>query len=346
MKNILVLFGGCSPEYPVSLQSAAAVLARIDRSRFRPLPLGISREGDWFLCAGDPAQVAADRWREQDCFPALFCPDRSGPALLVRGPAGFRRIPLDGAFPVLHGQNGEDGTVQGLLELAGLPLAGCGTLASALCMDKARAHALVSLSGVRVPRGRCFPAGESPERVLEQAEALGWPLFVKPLRAGSSFGVSRVERREELLPALEKASLYDRELIIEEAVPGRELGCAVLGSRQLFAGEPDEIQLSGGFFDYQEKYSPAASRIHCPARLSPEKRAEVKAAALKIYRVLGCAGFARVDLFLTLEGELVFNEVNTIPGLTAHSRFPAMLAAAGLSLEQAVNRILEEALAP
>lgn len=343
MKNILVLFGGCSPEYEVSLHSAASVLEHMDRGRWRPVPVGISREGQWFLTKASPEQIARDRWQGPGlCVKALLPPDRGESALLL---PGGERLPVDAAFPALHGQNGEDGRLQGLLELAGLPVVGCGTLASALCMDKHRAHQLSAQAGVPAPRGFALRRGFLAEEALKRASALGLPLFVKPLRAGSSFGVSRIEALSGLLPALETALRYDTEALVEEAVPGFEVGVAVLDTREgpLAAG-PDEIELAGGFFDYGEKYSLLHSRIHVPARIAPEKAAEVRAAALTVYRALGCSGFARVDLFLRPDGEILFNEVNTVPGLTAHSRFPKMMEAAGLGLGEVLDIAIGEAL--
>ena len=344
--NVVVLFGGCSPEHEVSLQSAAAVLRNLDRARFRPLPVGISRKGDWFLFSGSEAAIEDGSWLSlPECAPCALLPDRSARALLVRGAQGERLLPVDAVFPVLHGANGEDGTVQGLIELAGIPLAGCGTLASALCMDKHRAHLLASLAGVAVPRGAVVGPDAPRAEALRLARALGYPLFVKPVRAGSSFGITRVAQEADLPRALETALQYDREAILEEAVPGFEVGCAVVGrGADLLLGEVDEVELASGFFDYEEKYTLRTSALHVPARLSPADAARVKAAAAAVYRALGCAGFARVDLFFTPEGRIVFNEVNTIPGFTEHSRFPGMLRAAGYGFSQILTKILEEAM--
>lgn len=343
-KNIAVIFGGCSPEYGVSLASASAVIGGMDRSQYRPVLVGITQQGDWFYYTGGVDRILNNTWMGRDCIPACISPDRSRRALLVFGENGVSQIHLDAAFPVLHGRNGEDGTVQGLLELAGIPLAGCGALASALCMDKDRAHRLASLAGISVPKSFSVSAGYDRNEAAKQAEALGYPLFVKPVKAGSSYGVTKVSEPAHLWDAVENALYYDDRALVEEAIPGVEVGCAVLGREDLTVGEPDEIELNGGFFDFREKYQMPTAKIHVPARISPAQRAMVQDAARVVYRALDCGGFARVDFFLTPEGTLLFNEVNTIPGFTAHSRFPAMMRAAGMDLETVVSRILGEAL--
>ncbi len=343
-KHIAVIFGGCSPEHGVSLASAAGILQHLDRSRFLPVLIGITKQGDWYLFEGDVSRVADGSWERGRCTPACLSPNRGRHELLVFRETGVAHIPIDAAFPVLHGRNGEDGTVQGLCELAGIPLAGCGTLASALCMDKDRAHKLVSLSGVRVPNSCVLHTGDDAQFAEKAAEALGYPLFVKPVKAGSSFGVARITAPDALGSAVEAAFYYDDRVLLEEAIPGFEVGCAVMGGDQLTLGEPDEIELAGGFFDYTEKYNLITSKIHVPARIPPEKAAEIKAAARTIYRALDCRGFARVDMFLTPDGEIVFNEVNTIPGFTSHSRFPLMMQAAGMSFDAVIARIIDAAL--
>ena len=338
--KIAVLFGGRSPEHGVSLQSAAAVLRHMDRERYEPVMVGISQSGDWFHYTGPVSSIEDGRWNSgESCARAALSPSRSCSALLVLEEQTARQIPLDAAFPVLHGRDGEDGTVQGLIELAGIPLAGCGVLSSALCMDKDRAHQLVRSAGIDVPES--FVVKRADREALERAETIGYPLFVKPLRAGSSFGITKVTEKNALPAALETAFAYDSQVIVEECVPGFEVGCAVLGNDTLTVGEPDEIQLSGDFFDYTEKYTLKTSAIHVPARVIPDQRRRIQENAKRIYRALDCRGFARVDQFLTPEGRLVFNEVNTIPGFTAHSRNPNMMKAAGMSFEQVISTLIE-----
>ena len=341
MQTILVLFGGCSTEYEVSLQSAHGVLSHLDRSRFTPLTVGITREGRWLRYGGPLSGLETGDWASRpDCVPCALSLDRGDRRLLWLDGSG-RSEGFDAAFPILHGKNGEDGTVQGLLELVGAPIIGCGALSSALCMDKDRAHKLAALAGVRVPRSRLFRRGAVLPQMARAAEELGYPLFVKPVRAGSSFGISKVNAPDQLPAAVWTAFAHDREILLEEAVPGFEVGCAVMGSDELTVGAVDEIELTDGFFDYTEKYNLITSRIYCPARISPEKAAEIQEAAKAVYRALDCRVFARVDLFLTPWGEIVFNEVNTIPGFTAHSRYPGMMAAAGWDFSRLITRLIE-----
>lgn len=341
-QTIAVVFGGCSPEYSVSLQSASAVIQHIDPNQYETLLIGISREGKWFQFKGALSQIKEDTWCQADtCIPAAISTDRDTRSLLLLGKNGVEQVRIDAVFPVLHGKNGEDGTVQGLFELAGIPLIGCGVLASALCMDKVRAHQLVQAAGVLVPRSFVVSQRNAYSAIQKQAEGLGFPLFVKPVKAGSSFGISKVLQCDALQEALSLAFLYDDEVILEECISGFEVGCAVLGNQELTIGALDEIELSEGFFDFTEKYSLQHSSIHVPARIPQEKADAIKESAKRVYQSLGCRGFARVDFFLDDTGRILFNEVNTIPGFTSHSRFPTMMQAIGLSLGQVISRAID-----
>lgn len=343
-KKIAILFGGCSTEYEVSLQSAYSVITHVDSEKYETVLIGISRKGSWYLYQGDVEKIPENTWEnETDCTPAAVSPDRELHGLLILKKEGVETLSLDAAFPVLHGKNGEDGTVQGVFELAGIPVVGCNTLCSALCMDKDVAHRLAEASGVKVPRSYLLKT-EDKDRIQDYGEELGYPLFVKPLRAGSSFGVTKVMSGAELSGAVDAAFEHDSFVLMEEMIDGFEVGCAVLGTDDLIIGAVDEIELSDGFFDYTEKYTLKTSSIHVPARISEEKAQEIKNAAAVLYRTLGCAGFARVDMFLNSRGEVYFNEINTIPGFTSHSRYPSMLKEAGVSFEQIVNRVIGMAL--
>ena len=343
-KQIAILFGGCSPEYSVSLQSAYSVITHIDRKKYTPILIGISNAGDWFKYDGEIEKIPADTWcNEKDCIPVVVSPSRTVHGILTIKNGKIKEMYIDAAFPVLHGKNGEDGTVQGLFELAGIPVVGCGVLSSALCMDKDRAHKLVQAEGISVPQSFVLQNDMDAEIALMQAEEIGYPLFVKPVGAGSSYGITKVTERNQLPAALKLAFSYDNKVIIEECISGFEVGCAVLENDGLMVGEVDEIELEKGFFDFTEKYTLKTSSIHVPARISAEKAAKIKETAKLIYKTLDCRGFARVDMFLDDTGRIVFNEVNTIPGFISHSRFPNMMKAIHIPFEQIISIAIDKA---
>lgn len=343
-KKIAVLFGGCSTEYDVSLQSAHAIVSVLSEStRYEIILIGITREGLWFRYFGDLKGIADDTWHKNSdyCHPAILSPDRSIKGLVEFTKKGIKFRQLDAAFPILHGKNGEDGTVQGLIELAGIPLIGCNTVSSAICMDKDRAHKLAKEAGVEVPESVTINKKEEESNLLQLTSHLSYPVFVKPVKSGSSFGITKVYEKDNLAEAVNYALKHDNEVIIEENIEGFEVGCAVLGNQELLIGEVDEIELNQGFFDYEEKYTLKSSVIHMPARITKETAQKVINTAGLIYKTLGCRGFARVDMFITSSGRIVFNEVNTIPGFTSHSRYPNMMKGIGLSFGELLDKLIE-----
>lgn len=341
-KNIAVIFGGHSSEYKVSLQSAYAILSHIDNKKNNIIPIGITKEGDWFRYYGDFENILNDGWHKdvRNCASVIVSLNRSTKGIMELSAKGNKVTKIHAAFPVLHGKNGEDGTVQGLIELTGIPLIGCNTLSSAVCMDKERAHLLVSTAGVSVPQAVVVKDCGTEKELLKRTHNLKYPLFVKPVRAGSSFGITKIYEKEELMLAVKRAFEHDDEVIIEENIEGFEVGCAVLGNDNLIVGKVDEIELANGFFDYTEKYTLKSSKIHMPARINPSIEKRIQETAKVIYRVLGCSGFARVDMFLTPDNEIVFNEVNTIPGFTSHSRYPNMMKGIGMSFEEILDKLI------
>lgn len=341
-KRIAIIFGGCSPEYRISLQSAYSVISHLDQTRYEPVLIGISSAGSWFRFEGAPKKIASDTWcNDGDCTPLAVSPNRMEHNLLLFRHGTVEKLQIDIAFPVLHGKNGEDGTLQGMFELAGIPVTGCGVLSSALCMDKDRAHKLVHEAGISVPASFVLKKSTAAATALKKAAQIGYPLFVKPVKAGSSFGITKATGSDELPAAVKAAFEYDEEVIIEECISGFETGCAILGNQNLTIGEVDEIELSDGFFNFTEKYTLKTSAIHVPARIDPQMAEKIKKTAATIYRALDCRGFARVDLFLSESGDIVFNEVNTIPGFTVHSRFPNMIKAIDISFEQMITAVIE-----
>jgi len=346
--RLAVLFGGCSTEYDVSLQSTHAVIQGLDRDLYDVTLLGITRQGQWLKYDGPPENIAGDTWMQHpSCVPAIIPPDRGvGGILVLAEGQPPHQIPVDVVFPVFHGKNGEDGTVQGLLELAGIPYVGCGVLSSAAAMDKEVAHRLVAGAGIPTPPSVVLHAPLPGRELLDRTAHLAGPLFVKPAKGGSSIGITKVVRREDLPAAVAAAFAHDDKVVIEAAVDGVEVGCAVVGNQTLIMGAVDEVEVPTGFFDYEEKYTLASSRIHMPARIDAGTTERIKAKAAVIYRVLQCRGLARVDMFLTPDGQIVFNEVNTIPGFTPQSRFPHMLQGIGWTFPQIIDHVIRLALAP
>ena len=339
--TVAVIFGGCSPEYGVSLQSSYSVLTHLDKEKYNVIPVGITQEGEWYRYDGAFENILNDTWHSDDekLTGIVISQNRSIHGMLEfkHGVTFVTRIDL--AFPVLHGKNGEDGTVQGVFETAGIPVVGCGILASALCMDKDRAHKLAEAAGVAVPKSVAVKEFEK-EQVYELTETLEYPLFVKPVKAGSSYGITKINHKSELQDAVAYAFFYDDTVIIEENIDGFEVGCAVMGIDELTVGRVDEIELSHGFFDFKEKYTLETSKIHMPARIDAECEERIRKTAAVIYRALGCSGFARVDMFLKPNGEIVFNEVNTIPGCTSHSRYPNMMKGIGIEFAELLERLI------
>ena len=340
-KSVAVIFGGCSPEYDVSLKSSYSIINAIDRDKYEVTALGINPEGKWFRYTGAVEHIPADKWQDDEHYlkRAIISPERGGGLMEFDGER-VAFVPIDVAFPVLHGRYGEDGTIQGLCELAGIPVVGSGAAASALCMDKDRAHKLVSLTGIRVPKAVCFEYVPTNEELHLAARNLALPLFVKPVKTGSSFGISKIERYGELAAAVTEALNFDDAVIIEENIDGYEVGCAVVGNNVLKTGRVDEIELAGGCFTYEEKYTLKTSKIHMPARVDEETERKLQEAAITVYRALGCRGYARVDFFIAKDNEVLFNEANTIPGFTAHSRFPNMMKGVGIEFPELVDMLI------
>ncbi|MDQ7909761.1 D-alanine--(R)-lactate ligase VanA-Sc [Phytohabitans sp. ZYX-F-186] len=333
--KIGILFGGCSEEHPVSVKSAQEVARHLDVERYEPFYIGITKGGAWRLCDGPGVN-----WEDGGGRPAVLSPDRGVRGLLVLDHGKYETISLDLVLPVLHGKLGEDGAMQGLLELSGIPYAGCDVQSSALCMDKSLAYVVARSAGIATPNFWIVTANEN----IDPAQ-LTYPVFVKPARSGSSFGVSKVSRGEELPAAVETARQYDSKVLIEEAVVGSEVGCAILGNDlDLIAGEVDRIALSHGFFRIHQESQPESGSENStpivPADISAESRSLVQDTAKAIYRALGCRGLSRVDMFLKEDGTVVLNEVNTFPGMTSYSRYPRMMAAAGLTLSDVIDRVV------
>lgn len=338
-QKIAVLFGGMSSEYEISLATSTAIIQNIDKNKYDLVLIGITREGDFYLYNGDVVKIAKDEWFDLNCCEKVtISVNRSDKGIINLNTKEIIKIDL--MFIALHGRNGEDGTLQGLLELAGIKYVGCDMVSSAICMDKFLAHELVLMNGLLAPKAFVFAKDENYSEILKKANSLKYPLFVKPLKAGSSLGISKVLSEQDLKNALDEAFKFDNKITLEENIDGFEVGCAILGNKDLIIGEVDEIELEAGFFDFNKKYNSNISRIHLPARILKEERLKIKETALKIYKILGCSGLARVDMFYTPDKKIVFNEVNTMPGCTIHSRYPKMLEAIGISFKEVIEQLI------
>ena len=338
-----ILFGGRSAEHEVSVISAQAVMAALDAQRFQAVPIGVTKQGTWLTPADTERALTAIR---SERFRALEEPLGEGILHRTQALGALRR--LDVVFPLIHGTNGEDGTLQGFLELADVPYVGAGVAASAVGMDKALQKAIFRQHGFPVPddvvvlasRWRADPGG-----VAREAEAvIPYPSFVKPANSGSSIGTSRARSREDLDAALEEAFRYDRKALVEAAVEGRQVEVAVLGNDEPEASGVGEITFEGEFYDYHAKYEDPNTQLHIPADIPPDTAEAARAMALAAYKAIDCAGLARVDFFLTPDGRLWLNEVNTIPGFTPMSMYPKLWEHAGLSYSDLITRLIELAL--
>ena len=342
--KIGIIFGGCSEEHPVSVKSAQEIARNLDTEKYEPFSIGITTNGAWKLC-----DAPGPDWEHSANRPVALSPDRDTHGLLVLEQGRYDTIRLDAVLPVLHGRLGEDGSIQGLLELSGIPYAGCDVQSSALCMDKSLAYVVARDAGIATPNFWTIDRLDIDHIDHIDPDRLPYPVFVKPARSGSSFGVSKVSRKEELPNAVETARRYDSKVLIEEAVAGQEIGCAVLGNDpDLITGEADRIALSHGFFRIHQENEPESgsenSTAIVPADIPAPSRALVQETAKAVYRALGCRGLARVDMFLTDDGQAILNEVNTLPGMTSYSRYPRMMAAAELPLSEVIDRLLSLAL--
>ena len=343
--KVAVVFGGFSPEYTVSLKSAFSVINAIDKDKYEITMIGITNSGLWYRYNGTVDNIPNDKWHEDKQYltKALLSADRGGGLLLFENDK-VTSLHIDVIFPVMHGRYGEDGTVQGLCELSGIPVVGSGSAASSLCMDKIRANKLIASVGITVPKFVSFEQIPTDDEVVKVTAELNLPVFVKPVRAGSSIGIMKVDDYSQIPAAVKDAFNYDNAVVIEEGIVGREVGCSVIGNHELRTGRVNEVEVSQGFFDFTEKYSLVTSKIHVPARIDAESEKRVQEAGKLIFRTLGCRGYARIDMFLKEDGDVVFIEANTIPGFTAHSQLPKMMKAAGVDYPELVDMLLELAL--
>lgn len=349
-ETIVVLFGGQSSEHIVSCMSAANVIDQIDGDRYEKVLIGITEDGRWLL-AESVEDIRSGAWRNGTTR-AFLCPDADKKCIIIEETAQssrtIREIPVDVVFPVLHGLYGEDGTVQGLLEMARIPYVGCGVLASAVSMDKLCTKIVVADLGIR--QAAYVPVMRAQLKDMDQVvgrieEKLSYPVFVKPSNAGSSRGVSKAADRGKLVEALREAAVHDRKILVEEAIAGREIECAVFGggSRPVEASGVGEILAAAEFYDFEAKYYNDQSRTVTDPVLPDGAEETIRQYAMEIFRAVDGYGLARVDFFVTERGQVIFNEINTMPGFTDISMYPVLWEARGVSMAQLVENLIAHA---
>ncbi len=345
--KLAILFGGKSDEYSISLHSAAAIIKNVPEELYDVTLIGITMDGKWLHYEGSAQNINDDTWYDKNLSPVLLSMDFKGLIKLNEKDKTFEKIEIDCIFPVLHGRNGEDGTIQGMCQMAGIPFVGCGMTSSAVSMDKEYTHIICEAANIKTApfMSAVNHSNLNIKDLYTRAfEKLSLPMFIKPANNGSSLGISKIRNYDEFEKGVMEAFEYDNKIVIESMIPGFEIGCAVVGNEELIIGEVDEIDTKNDFFDYVEKYSQHNSKIHCPARISDELKAQAKEIAAKTYRALGCSGLSRVDMFITPDNKIYLNEINTIPGLTDLSRYPSMLKKIGIEYKDLIVKLVELAM--
>lgn len=347
--SLAVIFGGVSSEHEVSRMSVTSILENLSNERYEVHMVGITKEGRWLLYTGPVEDILSGAWEQGPVTPAFLSPDPSVHGLVALRDGKAETIHVDVIFPALHGKNGEDGTIQGLFQLSGIPYVGCDTESSAICMDKAVTHSLLSSADIEQAHYLWFYADRfdaAPDTIKNKIQArLDFPVFVKPSSAGSSVGVSKVERFEYLDQAIRKAAREDKKVVVEEGITGQEVEVAVLGNRDCDASLVGEIGASAQFYDYDDKYINGTSQLYIPARIPEEVSEKIRQTAVRAYRLLGCSGLARVDFFVTAgDNRVILNEINTLPGFTSISMYPKLWMAMGLSYGELLDKLIELAL--
>ena len=348
--NVCILFGGISPEHDVSLRSAESVLNNLNKEKYNIFPVGITKEGNWILFGGsDYSELPGGAWQNNPANrKATISPIRGQGLLIFEGDCVVREL-IDVVFPVLHGENGEDGAMQGLLQMAGIPYVGPHVAASAVSMDKTLTKLVIDNAGVPQAAWQLVRNSDlqhQMDHILDSLEQrFDYPVFIKPAGTGSSVGVSKAADREALAQALRNAGQFDEKILVEEFIHGREIEVAVMGNDSPVASICGEIDSGAEFYDYDAKYVTDTSVAYIPARI-PEDVAElVREAAVKVYTAIGCQGLSRVDFFVTFaENRIVFNEINTLPGFTSISMYPKLFAASGIPYDQLLDELLELAM--
>lgn len=349
--NIAVLFGGKSSEHEVSRVSASAIIKNFSAEKYNLFIIGITKKGEWYLCEGDVDKISSGEWEnDQNKQKAFISPDSSTKGITVLSQGSIWQIPIDVVFPVFHGKNGEDGTIQGLLTLSEIPFVGCDTTSSAACMDKVITSTILLSRGIKKPPFFWFDYRDfkiNQDKIIKDTEEIigQYPMFVKPANAGSSVGISKVRNCTELISAIEVAKDEDKKIVVERGIDAQEVECALLGNDWPVASAIGEIIPSAEFYDYSSKYIDNTSELFIPARISDEISERIKNIAIEAYKIMGCEGLARID-FLVEKGtnEIFLNEINTFPGFTPISMYPKLMEYSGLDFPTLLDKLVEFAL--
>ncbi|MEG0693913.1 MAG: D-alanine--D-alanine ligase family protein [Oscillospiraceae bacterium] len=346
-QSIGIIFGGASSEHEVSLMSATSVLKNIDADRYDIYKIGITKKGQLFYYTGDVDNITSGEWQLSGCTPCIISPDRTHHGFILLDGSN-EVIKLDAVFPVLHGKNGEDGTIQGLFALAGIPYVGCNTLASSACMDKGVTHTILDSVGISTAKWLGIlehSYKKNPDEFLTQvSNTLGFPCFVKPANAGSSVGITKAVDVNTLKEAMNLAFLNDKKVIVEEMLYGIEIECAVLGNDEPIASVLGEIEPCNDFYDYDAKYLANKTKTYIPARIAESYSEEIRTTAIKAFKSMGCEGFSRVDFFLTKDNRVMLNEINTIPGFTSISMYPQLFINSGIPYKDLITKLIDLAI--
>lgn len=349
-KKIAVIFGGRSSEHEVSRNSVTMVLNNINRNKYDVYMIGITKEGEWYHYDGDVSLIADGSWETSGkTTQAFIVPDAAVHGMIIMRENGPETVRLDAAYPVMHGKNGEDGTIQGLFELARIPYIGCDVASSAVCMDKALTNTVLEYGGIPQAKFLWFYYRDferNIDRCLDEIEnKLGYPCFVKPANAGSSVGIGKCHSSEDVMDAVRLAAQHDEKIVVEENIDGQEVEVAVLGNEKPIVSVVGEILPAAEWYDYDAKYNDASSQLLIPANLSDETMELVKRRAVQAYKLLGCSGLTRVDFLVRRsDGEPMLNEPNTLPGFTEISMYPKLFEASGISKSELIDKIIEYAI--
>ena len=344
--SLMIIFGGSSNEHEVSLRSAAAVIENTDKAKYDLICMGITKSGEWYIYNGPVSKIQNGEWERdlKNLTHVAVVPNGERSTFLCLS-GSMKQIRPDVIFPVVHGQNCEDGRLQGLLDLLQIPYVGCGCFSSALCMDKAATKSLLENLSIPMAKWELVKKDEINPSLLKRLEkSIGYPMFVKPSNSGSSVGAAKAQNEKELFDALTLAAEVDEKILVEEYVDGREVELAVLDATKTVVSPSGEIESGAVFYDYDTKYKNNTAKYFIPARIKPETENRIRELALKIFRALDCRDFSRVDFFVTRDEKIIFNEINTLPGFTSISMYPKLMDRAGVQFALLIDELVTEAL--